>query len=66
MDVIREWLVSYREVHGFSQTEVALKVGLTRQMISAVENGSQPSVGTAKKLGRLFNFDWTRFFNDDK
>jgi len=43
-----------------------MKVGITRQMISAIENGAKPSVDTAKKIAVVINVDWHLFFQDEE
>lgn len=58
-----DWFVALRKQQGFTQEKIAGKINTTRQLISAIENGSRPSVETAKKLGNILEFDWTRFFD---
>lgn len=54
-----------REKHGMSQEELATKLGLSRAAISMIENGSNElTVKNAKKLGAIFNVEWTDFFID--
>jgi len=48
-----------------TQQELANKVGITRQMISAIENGAMPSVDTAKKIAHELDFDWQLLFPDE-
>lgn len=44
-----------REKHSLTQDDVALKVGVSRQTIIAVEKGNYvPSVGLAMDLAKLF------------
>lgn len=60
---MREWFVVLRKKSNLTQQNIADEIGVTRQMISAIENGdAEPSVTTAKSLGNLLNFPWTRFF----
>lgn len=60
---MRDWFTELRKKANLTQQNIADEVGITRQMISAIENGdADPSVGTAKALGELLNFSWTRFF----
>lgn len=42
-----------RNKRGLSQTELARLVGLTRQAISAIEQGSDPSLATLRKISRV-------------
>ena len=60
---MRDWFTELRKKANLTQQNIADEVGITRQMISAIENGdAAPSVTTAKALGDLLNFSWTRFF----
>lgn len=59
---MRQWLTDVRKEKKISQEEIAQKVGVTRQMISAIENGTTPSVKTAQKIASVLDFDWTLFF----
>lgn len=54
-----------RESKGFTQEQLAEKLGISRQAISKIECGlSKPTVQNAKKLGELLEVDWTEFFVD--
>ena len=47
---------SLRKKHGFSQIELARKVGVTQQAISAYEKGiRQPPIDVLIKLSEIFN-----------
>lgn len=60
---MRNWFIDLRKKANLTQQNIADQVGVTRQMISAIENGdAEPSVNTAKALGNLLNFSWTLFF----
>ena len=62
----RIWFKQTREDKGFTQEELAAKIGITRQHIGLIENGVvAPSVEVAKKLAAVLGFDWTRFYEDD-
>ena len=53
-----EWLRAYREKWGFTVTEVANEVGVSRQYVSAIENGQRcPTRHMAIVLGRVFWLD---------
>ena len=53
-----EWLREYREKWGFTVTEVAKEVGISRQYLSAIENGHRvPNRHLAILLGRVFWLD---------
>ena len=61
---MRNWFIKLRKEANLTQQNIADNVGVTRQMISAIENGdAEPSVATAKALGNLLNFSWTQFFD---
>ncbi|GHU74074.1 hypothetical protein FACS1894188_01270 [Clostridia bacterium] len=67
--VRREWLASYR--HNFtpslSQLELAQKLGICQQFVSAVERGlNRPSVELAKRWGKYLGFDWILFYEDSQ
>jgi len=63
---MRTWLVNLRVRASLNQENVAQHINKSRQLISAIENGSAtPSVDTAKKIADLFGFDWTLFFEND-
>lgn len=58
-------LVQRRKQLGFSQQEIADKVGIDRSYYTKIENGLVPSVKVAKALGRHLGFNWTIFFDDN-
>lgn len=61
---MRDWFAEIRKKENLTQQNIADEVGVTRQMISAIENGdADPSVTTARALGKMLNFSWTRFFD---
>lgn len=62
----RYWLIQIRKQKGLTQKELALKVGLTRQMISAIEQGIGTKPSTAQKIAAVLGFDWTRFYEPEK
>ena len=48
----------YREYRGFSQEQLAIKIGKTKQYISAIEKGSRTgTIDTLKKLSTVLNVD---------
>jgi len=57
-------LLQLRRKANLTQREIAVQVGITRQMISAIEHGASTSVGTAKKIAAVMGFDWHLFFED--
>lgn len=55
-----------REKKGITQTEISVKVGVSRQAISLIENGqTKPSVENAKKIAEILDFDWSLFYEDN-
>jgi len=62
----RIWFKRTRKEKGFTQEELAAKIGVTRQHIGLIENGVvAPSVEVAKKIAAVLDFDWVKFFDDD-
>lgn len=54
-----------REEAGMTQEELGRKLGISRQAVSLLENGTnKPTVTNAKKLGEILGFDWTELYND--
>jgi putative transcriptional regulator len=58
-------LIQRRKLLGYSQQDVADKVGIDRSYYTKIENGLTPSVKVAKAIGHHLGFDWTIFFEDD-
>lgn len=64
---MRFWLVEARKAKNLTQQNVAKNIGVTRQMISAIENcTASPSVLVAKAIGKLLDIEWTRFFEGEE
>lgn len=59
-------LSSVREKKNLTQKDLAERVGVTRQMISSIENGASPSVRLAKKIADVLGFRWFKLYEDDK
>lgn len=56
-------LKSKRESAGLTQEELGRKLGISRQAVSLLENGTnKPTVENAKKLGEILGFDWTELY----
>ena len=63
---MRSWLKELRHKSHLTQEQLAKKVGISRTMITEIENGNaNPSVKVAKKIAAVLGFDWTRFFDDE-
>lgn len=62
MDQVKE----KRKALGLNQSDVAKIVGCSIQYYNMIENGKrQPSVSTAKEIGRVLKIDWTIFFKEE-
>jgi putative transcriptional regulator len=64
---MRGWLKKLRhESHNLTQEQLAKMVGISRTMITEIENGNaNPSVEVAKKIASVLGFNWTRFYEDE-
>lgn len=64
---MRHWLKELRKESGnMTQKQLAEKVGISRTMITEIENGNaNPSVKVAKRIAAVLGFDWTRFYEDE-
>lgn len=63
---MRSWLKELRHKSHLTQEQLAKMVGISRTMVTEIENGNaNPSVKVAKKIAAVLGFDWTRFFEDD-
>ena len=59
----RNWLIYSRKNKNLKQSEVAQVCGISQQYYSKLELGTKtPSIMVAKKLARLLDFSWTKFF----
>lgn len=59
----RTWLIKAREKKIFTQVEVAELIGTTPQFYNYIENGlRRPSPEVAKKIAKVLDFDWTKFY----
>ena len=63
---MRHWLKELRiESGNMTQEQLAKKVGISRTMITEIENGNaNPSVKVAKKIAAVLGIDWTKFFEE--
>lgn len=61
----RHWLIQARHDSGMSYKEIAEVIGVTQQAIYYWETGQRtPSPKMAKKMSKVLNIDWTRFYED--
>lgn len=60
-------LISLRKLHGFSQDELAEKIGVTRQTLSKYETGeSLPDIERCKRLADIFGVSMDDLVNYEK
>lgn len=60
---MREWLSIARKDKGLTQKALAEMVGLGETSISKYEVGKRsPSFESAKKIGQILEFSWTKFY----
>lgn len=60
----RTWLRRIRNERGLSQKDIANFIGTTTTFYTYVENGQRrPSPEIAQKIGKILDFDWTRFYS---
>ena len=63
---MRSWLKKLRHESNLTQEQLAKMVGISRTMITEIENGhANPSVKVAKRLASVLGFNWTRLYDDD-
>ena len=56
-------LKDLRKSKGFTQQQLAEKLGINRSTLSLIEIGiNKPSVKLAKKLGEILQVEWSKFF----
>lgn len=66
--MVRKWLIARREELDMTQGQVAEQVGISQPSYCDIESGKTkyPRPETAKKIGAVLGFSWTRFFEDDE
>ena len=64
--MVRQWLKELRQrSNNLTQEQLAKMVGISRTMITEIENGkANPSVEVAKKIAAVLGFNWTRFYDE--
>ena len=63
----RHWLKELRKSSNMTQEQLAKKAGISRTMITEIENGNvDPSVRVAKRIAAVMGFHWMRFFEDEE
>ena len=64
---MRKWLVALRKAAGHTQADLAEMIGVSQPSYCNIEKGERrPSPKTAKALGRVLGFDWTRFYQEEE
>ena len=62
---IRVWLIEIREEQGLTQGAVAMAAGIAQPSYFEIEKGiSTPKPDTAKRIGGVLGFPWTRFYEE--
>ncbi|MCI5493298.1 MAG: helix-turn-helix domain-containing protein [Lachnospiraceae bacterium] len=65
--MFKDNLIALRKMHGYSQDELADKIGVTRQTLSKYETGeSLPDIERCKLLADIFGVTMDDFVNYDK
>lgn len=63
----REWLRELRIKANKTVDNVADAVGITRQYYYYIESGERGiPVATAKKIAEALDFDWTKFYEEER
>lgn len=63
---MKELLQQKREAAGFTQVQMASKLGVTSQYYNLIENGHRrPGPEKAKEVGRILGIDWTLFYDEE-
>lgn len=60
-----DWLVAIRGER--SQYKAAEEIGIAQSTYASIEVGRRkPSVAMAKRIAGVLEFEWTRFFEDER
>ncbi len=63
--MVRAWLRDAREAAGYTQKQIAEKIGIAAPSYNLIENSkTNPRVDNAKKIAELLHFNWTKFFEE--
>lgn len=63
---MRHWLYVERRKKGFTQQELAKRVGCSAGTISAIERGERdPNMDNAKKILEVLDLDENKFFREE-
>lgn len=62
---MRQWLIDIRKAKEMTQKEVARAAQIAQPSYYEIEAGkSSPRPDTAKRIGKVLGFNWTRFYMD--
>ena len=63
----REWLIQKRHLLNMSQSEIAIRIGISQNYYSWLEQGKRrPSPQIAKKIGKELEIPWILFYIDNE
>lgn len=65
---MRIWLKALREAAGYSTYQIAEAAGISQSYYFAIESGERGNplnVDVAKKIAKVLDIPWTRFYEDD-
>ncbi len=61
----RHWLIQARHDSGKTFEQLSQELGITKQAIYYYESGERtPNPKLAKKIAKVLNFDWTKFYEE--
>jgi len=64
---VKNRITGLRAERGWTQADLALRIGVSRQTINAIETGKfDPSLPVAFRLARLFELTIEGIFTDDQ
>ena len=62
---MRGWLRDLRKSKGFTEKQIAEAISVKQPVYHRYETGlGNPSVKTAKRLGVVLGFNWTKLYDD--
>lgn len=60
----RVWLTNKRKKKQISQEKLAVRCNVSQVTIARIESGERrPSPKLAKKIAKVLDFDWTKFYD---
>ena len=65
---MRHWLKEIRKEMGYTQQQVAERSGISRSFYNQIESPFRRkglSTQTAKEIGKVLNFHWICFFDEE-